>query len=42
MIGSAQYLTDGLILESLGHFDEAEYQRQLNADGADASPIALM
>jgi len=24
--------SDGLILESLGHFDEAEYQRQLNAD----------
>lgn len=25
---------DGLILESLGHFDEAEYQRQLNAPPA--------
>ena len=25
---------DGLILESLGHFDDAEYQRQLNADSA--------
>lgn len=24
--------SDGLILKSLGHFDEAEYQRQLNAD----------
>lgn len=24
---------DGLILESLGHLDEAEYQRQLNAAG---------
>ncbi len=23
---------DGLILESLGHYDEAEYERQLNAD----------
>jgi predicted ester cyclase len=23
---------DGLILQSLGHFDEAEYQRQLTAD----------
>ena len=23
---------DGLILKSLGHFDEAEYQRQLNTD----------
>ena len=23
--------TDGLIVKSLGHFDEAEYQRQLNA-----------
>jgi hypothetical protein len=22
---------DGLILESLGHYDEAEYQRQLHA-----------
>ena len=22
---------DGLIVESLGHYDEAEYQRQLNA-----------
>ena len=27
---------DGLILESLGHFDEAEYQRQLKAGLADA------
>lgn len=25
---------DGLILESLGHYDEAEYERQLNADRA--------
>jgi hypothetical protein len=25
---------DGLILKSLGHFDEAEYQRQLNGDSA--------
>ena len=25
---------DGLIVESLGHFDEAEYQRQLSADSA--------
>ena len=24
---------DGLIVESKGHFDEAEYQRQLNGDG---------
>ena len=27
---------DGLILESLGHFDEAEYQRQLKVGAADA------
>jgi predicted ester cyclase len=27
---------DGLILESLGHFDEAEYQRQLKAGVAEA------
>ena len=25
---------DGLILESLGHFDDAEYQRQVNAGSA--------
>jgi hypothetical protein len=25
--------TDGLISQSLGHFDEAEYQRQLTATG---------
>lgn len=25
---------DGLILESLGHYDESEYERQLNADRA--------
>ena len=25
---------DGLILDSLGHFDEAEYQRQLTSGGA--------
>jgi len=24
---------DGLIAESIGHFDAADYQRQLNADG---------
>jgi hypothetical protein len=24
---------DGLIAESIGHFDTADYQRQLNADG---------
>lgn len=28
---------DGLILESLGHLDDAEYQRQLNADDATSS-----
>jgi hypothetical protein len=27
---------DGLILKSLGHFDEAEYQRQVKANLADA------
>jgi hypothetical protein len=27
---------DGRILKSLGHFDEAEYQRQVKADVADA------
>jgi len=25
--------TDGLIAESTGHFDAADYQRQLNGDG---------
>lgn len=29
--------SDGLIAVSLGHFDEAEYQRQLNNGGADQS-----
>lgn len=28
---------DGLILESLGHLDDAEYQRQLNAGSATAT-----
>ena len=28
---------DGLILKSLGHFDEAEYQRQLNGGSAASS-----
>ena len=29
--------SDGLILKSLGHFDEAEYQRQLHSDSATSS-----
>lgn len=29
---------DGLILESLGHMDDAEYQRQLNAGADDEGP----
>jgi hypothetical protein len=29
---------DGLILESLGHLDETEYQRQLNAIAEEAAP----
>ena len=36
--GYEQWTLDenGLILESLGHFDEAEYQRQLNAGSANS------
>ena len=28
--------TDGLIVESKGHFDETEYQRQLSGDGGES------
>ena len=32
---------DGLILESLGHFDATDYQRQLNAGADETGPIAI-
>ena len=33
--------SDGLIVESKGHFDEAEYQRQISDDGARSGPSAV-